>query len=56
MVVITHTRGEFFKTIIIIFIFTLVSISILFNSGENLIETAYEFQQSIIKGNTNYAW
>lgn len=51
-----YSHQKLFQTIFIVFILSLYIISILFNAGENLIETAYEFQNSIIKGNSRFAW
>lgn len=46
----------FLQKIFIIFISIFCIVSILFNASGNLIETAYEFQKSITKGDSKFSW
>lgn len=51
-----HAYKKFFEKTFIIFISAFCTVSILFNAGGNLIETAYEFQKSITKGDPEFSW
>lgn len=50
-----HTK-IFLQKMFIIFISVFCIVSLLFSASGNLIETAYEFQKSITKGDPKFSW
>ncbi|MBS4024970.1 MAG: hypothetical protein KGZ96_04760 [Clostridia bacterium] len=51
-----YSDRKLFQTLLIVFFFVFCIVVILFNAGENLIQTAYEFEKSITRGNSEFAW